>query len=450
MRNFYLEHTVLSQNRARVGPLGSLFFGWWVVAGGFILQLLNAGLMFQVFGAYFVHLQREFGWSRTLLSGSYSLAQFEMGVIGPVQGWLLDRLGPRTISRVGVVLFGLGVMLLSLVHSTLFFYAAFFVIAIGSALTGWVTLNVTVANWFRRKRATAIGLVATGGSVGGLLVPAVAWALEAFGWRHTALGSGALILLIGVPLAQLMRKRPEDYGLAPDGQKSQMPTRASGSRAQHPMRPRDESATDFTTWEALRSPAFWYIGLGHSFAVLVVSAVNVHLIAHLVERLHLSLQLASTMMAIMTLFTIVGQVGGGLIGDRVEKRFIAALAMGGHVLGVLALAFASSMAWVLAFAFLHGLAWGTRGPLMSAIRADYFGRSSLGTIMGFSSLVVMFGSVAGPLLAGFLADKTGDYRLGFSILAGLGALATLFFLLARKPARPGRAELMPPTDLVSR
>jgi sugar phosphate permease len=412
-----------------------------VVGCGLVIQLLSGGLLYHAFGAYFVHLQTEFRWSRTVVAGSYSLMQVESGLVGPLQGWLIDRFGTRTIAQIGLVFFAVGFGLFSLVHSTLAFYAAFVVIAVGSSLAGWVTLSVAVSYWFYRRRATALGLVSAGHAMGGLLVPLVAWFLTTFGWRATATGSGLLILLVGLPVTLLMRGRPQEYGLLPDGGAPGSAYRggARGGEAGQPTAT-PPVGREFTAREALRSPAFWFIGLGHAFAVVVVSAVSVHLIPHLVTRLEISVELASTLLAFMTLVTLVGHVCGGIVADRMEKRYLAALAMVGHALGVLVLAFASSLGWVLLFAVLHGLAWGVRGPLMSAIRADYFGGRAFGTIMGYSSLVIMLGTVMGPLLAGFFADRFGTYKPGFVLIAALGGIGTIFFLLARRPALPPQAK----------
>jgi sugar phosphate permease len=422
----------------------TIFFGWWVVLAGFVLMVLNGGLLFHGFGAYFVHLQTGFRWSRTLLAGAFSMMQLESALAGPVQGWLIDRVGARTIARAGLVLMAAGFGLFSFMDSAPAFYAAFFVIGLGSTLVGWVTVNVAVANWFRRRRATAMGLMSSGQAVGGLLVPALAGSLAIFGWRSTAMASAALFLLVGLPITQLMRRTPEEYGLLPDGDPpSQAPAGTATSDATPVTSiPGRQDEPDFTAREALRSPAFWLISLGHGFALLVVSAVSVHLIPHLVSQRGLSIQSAGAMLAFMTVLTLLGHVSGGLVADRMEKRWIAALAMVGHCLGMLILAFTTSPLWVPVFAVLHGLSWGIRGPLMSAIRADYFGRRAFGTIMGLSTPIVMMGTMTGPLLAGFLADRTGDYQSGFAVLAVLTGLGTCFFVLGRKPDLPRR--LTPP------
>ena len=424
-------------NRRLPRPSGTPFFGWRVVTSAGVLLAFNT-LVFQIgFGAYFVHLQNDFGWSRTILAGSYSVSQVVVGVMGPMQGWLIDRFGPRSIARLGVVIFGLGSMYLSFIDSIVGFYLSFFVIAVGSSLVGWVTLNVAVARWFARRRATAMGLVSVGGSIGGLLLPLLALSMDTYGWRVTAFAMGVLILVAGLPLVQMLRSRPQDYGQVPDGGYRQASS-LSGEAAPDPIDPATAGPAggDFTAREAVRTPAFWLISLGHAFAVLVVVAVNVHLISHLVDRLGISVQVASLMFSLMVGFTVIGQVLGGFLADRFDKRRLAAVGMLGHVAGLLVVAFATNLGWVVLFAVLHGLAWGVRGPVMTSIRADYFGTKALGTILGLGAVVLMISNVGGPIVAASLGDLTGDLRLGFSVLAIVASIGILFFLGAHKPVKP--------------
>jgi sugar phosphate permease len=278
--------------------------------------------------------------------------------------------------------------------------------------------------WFRRRRSVALSISATGMGTGGLLTPLIVAGLTNLGWRWTAVLSGLIVLAVGLPLAQLVRSSPERYGLLPDGDTRAPDLSAPGAPA---MR------TDFTVRQAVRTPAFWYISLGHGAALLVVSAVLVHLVIHVNERLGYSLGQAASVVAVMTVMQVIGQLSGGFAGDRYSKRFICAACMLAHAAALLMLAFATTYAMVLAFAVMHGLAWGVRGPLMGAIRADYFGAASFGRITGVSSMIVMFGMMGGPLVAGILADRTGSYVPGFSILATLAAVGSIFFVLARRP-----------------
>jgi MFS family permease len=139
---------------------------------------------------------------------------------------------------------------------------------------------------------------------------------------------------------------------------------------------------------------------------------------------------------IMTAFQVGGVLLGGAVGDRYSKRWMCAACMLMHAVGLLMLTFATGPLMLTAFAVLHGLAWGVRGPFMQAIRADYFGRRSIGMILGLSSLIIAIGQIGGPMVAGMLGDATGDYRAGFTVLALLAGAGSLLFAFARRPAPP--------------
>jgi sugar phosphate permease len=400
------------------------------------LQVLQAGLLHHAFGGYLAVLQDDRGWNKTQLSGAAALQQMESAIIGPALGWIMDRFGPQGLIRLGVVTFGLGFITLSFVDTLLEFYAAFIVIALGSSMCGFFPLNVALINWFERWRARALSALSLGLAVGGISVPIVGWSLVHFGWRATAFGSGVVAIVAGLPLAMVMRRRPEDHGETVDGISQPSDSHKVSEDA-------NSSVRDFTAREALRTPAFWLLSLGHGFALLVVGAVNVHAIAHMKESLAYPVSTAALVITLVTLFQIGGVLLGWVIGDRFEKRLIAAACMLMHCLGLLSLTYAGAAAsttpWIIGFAALHGVAWGLRGPFMHAIRADYFGRSAIGMILGLSFMIIVIGQVGGPMIAGVLADITGNYRTGFTVLALLAGVGSMFFVLAKRPAPPLRS-----------
>ena len=412
-----------------------IFYGWWIVGGCFSLQMLVGSLMIHSFTAYFPLLQSQFGWSRSVLSGAFALSRAESGLLGPLQGWLIDKFGPRVMVRGGMLLFGLGFIMFSRLDSVLDYYVAFLLMALGSSVGGFLTVATTVVNWFERRRGVAMGIAMSGFGIGGLLVPAIAWSLTELGWRQTAFVSGVVIIVLGIPIGQLFRQRPEQYGYLPDGA---TPDTAGESEALDRNTPAADQVDGFTAGEAMRTSAFWLLSLGHSLALLTVGAVSLHLVPHIMESVGLSITAASGAVAVMTVFNIVGQIGGGFLGDRFSKRMLAALAMLAHSVAMLTLAFASSVPMVYAFAVMHGTAWGVRGPMMTTIRADYFGRAAFATIMGFSSLVVMVGMTTGPLFAGFMADMFDGYRVPFVVIAALTGIGSLFFAIAAPPRPPVR------------
>ncbi len=407
-----------------------VYHGWWIVAAGSINQAIINLTLARSFGAYAVLLESQFGWSKTALSAAYSLQQAENGILGPIQGWLIDRFGPKASMRLGITMFGVGFMAFSQVNSLTTFYLAYLMLAVGSSLGGFFPVNVVIANWFDRKRARAFSLMQLGGAIGGLLIPVVAVLLETFGWRTTAFLSGILVLLVCLPLNEVIRRRPEDFGLEIDGISFAEREATAGKPSLNPER-------DFTLKEALHTRAFWLVSLGHGSSLLIVSSVNVHLVLHLTSGLGYSFAGASVFITLITAGQIGGTMLAGVVGDRLDKSKIAAGCMIFHTIAMLLLAHATSIVMVVVFALMHGTAWGLRGPMMQAIRADYFGRSAYGAILGMSSLIIIFGTVSGPVIAGFLADRTGDYVLGFSLLAVVSGLGSSFFLLAKRPVPPG-------------
>jgi sugar phosphate permease len=408
-----------------------LFHGWKMVGAGCAMQFLQSCLLLQAFGAYVAILRDDMGWTKTQLAGAAALHQVEAALLGPLLGWVIDRFGTQGVIRTGVIVFGIGFMLLSQIETLLGFYAAFVVVALGASLGGFFPLNVALIHWFERKRARALSSMQFGFALGGIAMPAVAWSLATYGWRATAFASGVIIIVLGFPLSLVMRRRPEDFGERVDGEPAP-PAATSETGAPQPAQP----ARDFTAREALRTPAFWLLALGHGFALFVVSAVNVHAITHMKEGLGYSLEAASLVILAQTLSQIGGIAAGWFIGDRYDKRMLSATCMFLHMAGLLSLTYAVNHAMVIAFAVMHGFGWGLRGPFMQAIRADYFGRSAIGLILGLSFMIVVLGQIGGAMISGILADATGNYRAGFTVVALLAGLGSVFFLIAKKPALP--------------
>lgn len=395
-----------------------------------VLQFLQSALLMQSFGAYVAVLADQRGWSKTALSGAAALQSVETAILGPALGWLLDRFGPRAMVQVGMLVFGSGFLVLSQIDTLAGFYVSAVLMAIGVSLGGYFPLTVALVQWFEVYRARALSIMSLGLALGGVMVPAIAWCMTTYGWRATAFGSGIIIMTLGLPLARVIRWRPRDVGETVDGL-PEPPTQTVGDVTG----PRT-GRVEFTVRQALRTRAFWLLALGHGFALLVVTAVNVHAITHMKEGLGYSVTQAAFFIMILTF----GQVGGVIlsvtIGDRFEKRLLAAGCMFGHMIGLLLLTYATHPLQVAAFAILHGVAWGLRGPLMQSIRADYFGRNAIGMILGLSSVIIALGQIAGPLVAGILADATGNYRTGFTVLALTAGCGSMLFFFAVRPQRP--------------
>jgi MFS family permease len=404
-----------------------IFYGWRVVFAGGALQFLQALLLNQSFGIYLAVLVEERGWSKTALAGAAALKSTEVALLGPALGWLVDRFGTRDMARSGVLLFGGGFMLLSQIDTLAGFYGAFIIISLGSAMFSNFLVAVSIIQWFEKRRTKALSALQFGGAIGGLFVFLIAMSMQSFGWRVTAFGSGVLAILLGWPLACMIRNKPEDQGETVDGAP---PAAKTAGVADAPAGPA------FTARQALRTSAFWLISLGHAFSLLAVIAINVHAVTHIKEGLGYTLSQATLIFTLVTVGQFFGVMLGWVIGERFVKRKVAASCMLLHAGGMLLLTYATGTVILVLSVLIHGIGWGLRGPFMQAIRADYFGRQSIGAIMGLSAMITVLGHILGPLIAGAFADAYGNYVAGFTLLAVLCALGSLFFLMAKPPRMP--------------
>jgi MFS family permease len=404
-----------------------IFYGWRIAAAGAGIHFLHSALLLQAFGAYVAVLSEENGWSKTALAGGAALQSLEGALLGPLLGWLVDRFGPRLLVQAGIVLLSLGFLLFSQLQTLGDFYVAVLVISVGASFSGYFPLSVALVHWFEKRRARALSFMSLGLALGGIAIPLVGWAMQSFGWRQTALATAVICLVAGLPLARIVRRNPAEIGETMDGLPPQpAPEPTLGGTLPTPAR-------SFTAAEALRTRAFWLLGLGHGFALLVVTAVNVHAISHMKEGLGYTLPQASFVITLMTMSQAAGVLLGAAMGDRWNKRRVAAGCMLAHMVGLLMLTYAVHPVMLGLFAISHGMAWGLRGPFMQALRADYFGLQAIGMILGLSAVIIALGQVAGPMVAGFFADLTGNYRTGFTVLALVAGSGSLLFLLARKP-----------------
>ena len=409
------------------------FYGWYIVAGGIVINMLSGGLVMHSFNFYVAELKSEFMWSATLFGVAFMITRIESGVLGPIQGWLIDRFGPQTMMRFGLLSTFIGMLAFSQLNSQATFIGFYFIVAIGASVGGFMTVSVAVVTWFERKRSRALGFMSTGFALGGFMTPLVSWLIEEIGWRNTALASAIILFVVGQILATLFVRRPQDRGLMKDGE----PPPEAGSSQQLLVQGNEYRHRDFTVREAMRTKAFWGLALAHGAPLLVVSGVFVHFASLVIEIEGLTVVHASLAYTAMNVAQLVGQVGMGYMGDRFSKRMLLIPAMFGHAGAAVMLAFASSFEVVMLAAIINGLAWGSRAPLITGLRADYFGASNFGKIMGWSSIVMSTFMTVGGFLSGVLFDATGSYTLPFVAL-GIGALTGVLWVgMSGRPRLPG-------------
>ena len=421
------------------------FYGWWLVPIGGVIHSLTSVPLFHAMGLWFVAFEAAFGWNRTQLALAFSVTRVEGGIMGPVEGYLTDRRGPRRIIFIGLIILGFGFLFLSQVQNLWMFYLAFIIMAFGQGMGGWLPMNTLLNNWFVRNRATAMGISSSISRLGALiLIPAMAWAVDPaqdnLGWRMTAVVLAIMVFSLAIPITKVIRNRPEDMGLRTDGDPPEEdPTPDAGAVVDEDVNGSSSgpgyipSEGDFTLKQAIRTRAFWLISFGHGFTSMIIIAIMTHLAPMLALDQGYSVPMAGLVVTAYTAVSMIFQVVGGYIGDRVPKRlalfFFSSIQAG----AILILINASGITDVFIFAVVFGMGFGGRNPLTTSIRGEYFGRSSFGKIMGMSQLPMNLLLLIAPIFAGYMKDTTDSYDLAFMILAGFNFLGGVMFLFARKP-----------------
>ena len=419
-------------------PRGPIFYGWWIVIACWIITIYGSGIFFYGFSVFFQPIVTEFGWSRAVTSGAFALSQAEGFVEGPIIGPLVDRFGPRRLMFVGITMVSVGFMALSLIDGLLAFYVVYVVLlAVGFNTGFFIAAQAAVGSWFIRRRSLALGVLTTAFGFGGaIMVPIIAWLVADYGWRSAAFILGMGMAVVGLPMAVLVRHRPEQYGYVPDGQ-SGPPAKVAGADAEAGARtntPIEE--VDFTIWEALKTRAFWILSLAFGFRTLAISATVIHQIPLLTDR-GFSEGTAAGVLALMSLMSVPGRLIFGFLGDYLDKRHLVFVAYILQGIGLVVLLNASSLAHLYLFTIVFGLGWGAPTVLV-ALRGDYFGRRYFATIAGVQQSVVAVGTIIGPVYAGWIFDTTRSYDAAFVTFIVAILIGAVLVLFARRPLPPRR------------
>jgi sugar phosphate permease len=424
-----------------------IFYGWYILGIAMLGAVLSAGTSQVFFSIMLKPITDEFGWGRTALAGIITVGTLGNAVLSPFLGRLSDRYGPRAMMVWGVLITGVSYALMPVLAHLWQFYLVYGTgrMVAGPALIG-LAPNTALAQWFRRMRGRAMGLLAMSIPLGNAVMLLLGQLLiDTSGWRtvFVLLAVGTLALV--APMAMVIRHRPEEMGLLPDGEKA--PQAVEGSARS--SRAREERS--WTLGEAARTPALWLIAAAGCLATTANSGVTFHQVAYFTD---MGIPTFAAVVS-LTVFALTGAVAAifwGYLTERVpEQRVMIAvmvLAAGAN----LYLLSVRSVSDALLFAVLFGLTSRGEGTLLNIILAQYYGRGSYGTISGFVQPFTMAGLAAGPLLASAIFDLTGTYSGIFLAYACLWVLGAGCMWLAKKPERVSRTagekkQNSPPTAL---
>jgi MFS family permease len=417
------------------------YYGWSVLGMVMLAGSLAAASTSPFMAVMLKPMTDDLGWSRTEATTVISVGTIGIGVASPFIGRLADRFGPRLLFPIGGVLLSLAFFVIAGVNALWQFYFGYILArSIASSLIAGVGAQTTVVNWFVRRRGRAMGLVVmTLPLANAVQAPLAQWFMDIADWRGVFLILGAMsAVVIIVPSAIIVRRRPEDVGLYPDGASSPPQGGGRGGGRQVPAGTHAREF-DFTLQQAMHTPVFWLLILASFLSILGGGAVSFHQVAYF-QDIGLTPEVAA---ASISAFTLAGAFSSGLWGflsERVSERGLAVVLTAIGALVVLAMLEVNNEAMALLVSGAYGLT--TRGgvTLFNLLLANYYGRGNFGAISGFFGSFSSFGLGVGPFIGALLFDITGAYRILFVVISGtfLATAVLLFFI--REPPLPTEAE----------
>lgn len=410
------------------------FYGWVIVAVTFVTMAIgvNARTSFSLF---FPPILQEFGWDRGVTAGAFSFGFLVSAIMSPLMGKLMDRGGPRAVMELGTVLMAAGLLLAPLTTEPWHLYLTIGVlVGAGSVCLGYSGQSLYLPNWFSRKRGLAIGLAFAGVGIGSVTVlPWVQGMIERAGWRTACTAVGLVVLVVLVPINLLLRKRPQDIGLLPDGDDHALA--ASAQRVSNVVDP-VWASIDWTLARAMRTARFWWLALGLFGGLYAWYAIQVHQTKYLLD-IGFSPNVAAWALGMVSLFGVPGQIFLGHLSDRIGREWIWTVSGLGFVIcfaSLIALEFVPDVSLVYVMVISQGLLGYGVTSVMGAVVAEIFQGEHFGSIFGTLMLAALAGGAAGPLLTGMLHDHYGTYTAAF----GLGIVVSILATAAVWMASPGK------------
>ncbi len=400
------------------------YYGWLLVATAFVTMGIGVNAR-TAFSLFFPPILNEFGWDRGVTAGAFSFGFLVSAAFSPLLGRLVDRRGPRLMVETGVGLVGIGLLLATLVSRPWHLYLTLGVlVGGGSVCLAYTGHALFLPQWFVRRRGLAVSIAFSGVGVGSIvLLPWVQVIIASGGWRHACVVFAIVVLVVLAPLNLVLRRRPEDLGLLPDGDTAPRDARAGA----HPENVVDPVwvAVDWTLPRALRTTRFWWVVVAYFCGLFAWYAVQVHQTKYLTE-IGFSPTLAAWALGLVSLAGIPGQVILGHVSDRVGREWVWTLGSLGFAL-CFALLLAMQQAPTPLLLYSMVVAQGALGygltSVFGAIPAEIFQGRQQATIFGTINLAAIGGGAVGPWLTGTLHDVTGSYVLAFWIAIGCSAVS---------------------------
>jgi len=409
-------------------PRGRIFYGWWIVAVGVLTQIAGVFSLSSTLSIFLKPVTEDLGVSR----GAFSLVRTGEIVVGavmaPLVGPIVDRRGGRKLIVAGAVIASAGYFLLSRVQEFWqFFLIRCTLVVAGDTLMGSVVVMVIIARWFVRKRGRAIAIANLGTGIAKVSMPLLAAALfVSVGWRQSwALFAIFTLLLVVGPALLFIRNSPEEMGLRPDGEPAPLPE--NDPAASPAVRAVVDADVTWTRREALRTRAFWLLGITFGIANIGIAGLNLHIFSFVTDLGHPALT-AATVMSTVALTQLASTLLWGFVAERMDIRKAAMAQFLIQAAGIIVALTSARLDLLYAGFFVYGIGLGGSFVLREVVWANYFGRISLGTVRGMGVFLTNVFAACGAPFFGFLFDLTGSYTLSFAVFVA-ALLASAFLIM---------------------
>ena len=421
---------------------GRIYYGWWMVAVTSVMSFFASGIFFRGFGVLVLPIRDQLGITQAQTNLVFSIARAEGGLEGPAAGWLIDKFGNRKVLVPSLVIAVVGYVIMAFWMPTLWAFALIYLglVSLGNSMAFQHACFAGLNQWFHRRRALAISVLAAVASLGGLaLIPTMNLLIDKTSLRWGLLASGAFYAVILLPLCFWFRNRPEDMGLLPDGATRPSPARPGASAAAR------RETRDYTVREALRTQAYWLLLVGAGLRQMATLGILVSLFPILVDDKGMSTQMAANLIGAMSAINFVSRLIMGYLGDRISKKAIMFLSLTVEGFGYLFLWLgdwqtAVGITLVLGFILCEGMMDGA-GVIVWAALGEYFGRTRFATLRGYITFAYAWALVASPVYAGWVGDHFGDYD--YAIIPGAicaFAAGTCFLFIKPPPELTAAAD----------
>ena len=417
-------------------PEAKMFYGWIIVGVCFLSWLVADAFGFYTFGLYIVPISEEMGWSTTTITGALTMKMLTGALIGPFIGYITDmKYGARILMSMGAFVAGGTTFMISYVQTPFQFYLLYGAIgSLGMIGFGGLVTHTIIAKWFIRMRGRAMGIATLGVSISGVVfIPLTHYMIDNHGWRDALRLVGMITWMAAfLPAVIFIRRRPEDMGLTPDGD-TIYPSADNGDNTSVTG---PQTVRSWTVREVLKSKILWILLAAFNITGLSLNGIMVHFYPFMKNK-GISMDVAAGAMSLFALCCAIVKIPWGFLAEKFRIQYcIIAIFVGGAVGQFIIINASSSMA-VFVYAIVYGTSLGGLMVLREVLFADYFGHEFLGAIRGVIMPINVLCMSASPLLAAWLYEISGSYKVPYTLFLCTFVLGAFFMLFAKQPNATG-------------